>query len=372
MAKKVNLLPGSSTRKLVPKRNEKLIKMLSEKSFSPELNKIYLFQNHSILVLESGKGLFQVDFSNYDYAAGKALFLSPGQYFRLLAGQYQIRILEFSGEKVQDVYDSRFLFKHLISLGYIDVNHPKLFYEEPEVQHQNTYLLNRAITHWLALNPFNTSQKETHLLFDLKDIVDDRYREPVSMDWVAKKLAEKSYRIKLLTKEKLNRTVVKLTKDKLLLEAQRKVVFTAWTTKEIAYELGFSDPNYFNRFFKLHTRKTPYEFRENYQVDERDTFVRDLLSLIDAHYKEHHTMAFYAGQLHMSVKNLSKKLHQQLDRTVHQLIKEKILNEAKNMLQAQRAVNVIAFELGFKEPNHFSVFFKRNTGQTPTAYQTNF
>jgi AraC family transcriptional activator of pobA len=44
-------------------------------------------------------------------------------------------------------------------------------------------------------------------------------------------------------------------------EAQRDLVYTATTVKQLATALGFEDEAYFSRFFKKQTGRTPTEFR---------------------------------------------------------------------------------------------------------------
>lgn len=51
-------------------------------------------------------------------------------------------------------------------------------------------------------------------------------------------------------------------KRRMLLEAKRLLFNSSRSIKEIAYELGFEDPSYFNRFFRKNTNHTPKEFRE--------------------------------------------------------------------------------------------------------------
>jgi len=49
---------------------------------------------------------------------------------------------------------------------------------------------------------------------------------------------------------------------RLLLEAERDLVYTFIGVKEIALSLGFSDAAYFSRFFSKQERCTPIQFRE--------------------------------------------------------------------------------------------------------------
>lgn len=54
--------------------------------------------------------------------------------------------------------------------------------------------------------------------------------------------------------------------DRLLLEAKRLLMYTDKTTKEIAYELGFSDIPNFSRFFKKSTQLSPSNYRSEHQL----------------------------------------------------------------------------------------------------------
>jgi AraC family transcriptional activator of pobA len=46
-------------------------------------------------------------------------------------------------------------------------------------------------------------------------------------------------------------------------EAQRELVYTTSSTKQLAAQLGFSDEAYFSRFFRKHTGLSPRVFRGN-------------------------------------------------------------------------------------------------------------
>lgn len=53
-------------------------------------------------------------------------------------------------------------------------------------------------------------------------------------------------------------------KNRIILEAKRLLVHTSLTAKEIAYELGYSDPAYFSRLFQTKTGESPSSFRANF------------------------------------------------------------------------------------------------------------
>ena len=48
--------------------------------------------------------------------------------------------------------------------------------------------------------------------------------------------------------------------NRLIQEAQRKLQYSSLSVKELAYELGFDDPNYFSRLFKKRTGKSVSAF----------------------------------------------------------------------------------------------------------------
>ncbi|MCW2263481.1 MULTISPECIES: helix-turn-helix domain-containing protein [Sphingobacterium] len=53
-----------------------------------------------------------------------------------------------------------------------------------------------------------------------------------------------------------------IIKNRIILQAKRLLVNTDMTVKEIAAQLGYDDQSYFIRFFKIHTGKSPVEFKK--------------------------------------------------------------------------------------------------------------
>jgi len=56
---------------------------------------------------------------------------------------------------------------------------------------------------------------------------------------------------------------IKHIHERLVLEARRLLFHTHHSLKDIAFDLGFSDASYFNRFFKREMGVTPAEYRSN-------------------------------------------------------------------------------------------------------------
>lgn len=80
--------------------------------------------------------------------------------------------------------------------------------------------------------------------------------------------------------------------------------------------------------------------------------------------------ADFARQLNIHVNHLNKALKETTGRSTSQLISHRLLQEARLLLKSTDwSVNEIAWCLGFREPNHFSSFFKTGAGVTPRQFR---
>lgn len=338
--------------------------------FTPQLNRLYVYERHCLLFIKSGSGIFEVDFKQYDFDGNKMIFLSPRQYFRLLSGAFSIVQYEFTDECIADARKSRFLFRHLISLGHINLDGKKPFYLEhltpPSLGEKDSNLLHHAIEDWILLNPFKATQEEVDLLFDVEEIVDKNFTEPFVLTDVSSQLKEKPWRVQNVIREKLHITVAAMAHKKKLLEAERKIAFTDLSVKEVAYDLGFRNSDYFFKFFKKHSNQTPSSFKELFNFSTNDSFIKDISELIEGNFRKPFKLAFYAGELAMSEKTLSRKLHEKLGASLIDLLHKRKLKEARLLIGSGISVADAAFELGFKETSHFSLFYKKYTGASPS------
>ena len=78
----------------------------------------------------------------------------------------------------------------------------------------------------------------------------------------------------------------------------------------------------------------------------------------------------YADRLAVHVNHLNKVLKEITGSTTTELIKNRVLQEAKFLLkQTEWSVADIAYSLGFDDPAHFSNYFKRKTSMAPLAFR---
>jgi len=92
--------------------------------------------------------------------------------------------------------------------------------------------------------------------------------------------------------------------------------------------------------------------------------------LIDQFFKEERFVAFYAAKLNISANYLNILCKKNLNVSATQLIQQRVLLEAKRMLQStDLSIKEIAFQLGFVDHAYFSKFFKSQTEITPTEFR---
>lgn len=78
----------------------------------------------------------------------------------------------------------------------------------------------------------------------------------------------------------------------------------------------------------------------------------------------------FANQLNIHVNHLNRAIKETTQKTTTQLIAERILQEAKIMLNHSKwNISEIAYALGFTEVTHFNNFFKKHVEISPVKYR---
>jgi len=90
--------------------------------------------------------------------------------------------------------------------------------------------------------------------------VENSFKEQPSITSIASKLSISDDKLCKLVKHYAAHTPKEYLIHRLILEAKRSLFYDKISTKELAYELGFSDPDYFSRLFKKSTGKSNSEF----------------------------------------------------------------------------------------------------------------
>lgn len=98
--------------------------------------------------------------------------------------------------------------------------------------------------------------------------------------------------------------------------------------------------------------------------------LQNLKNFIEQNFKTKHSASDYADLLNISSKALAKITKNHFNKTLTNLIAERIIIEAKRELYlTNKPVKEIAYELGYDDEHYFSRFFKTNAEVSPQMYR---
>jgi AraC family transcriptional activator of pobA len=82
------------------------------------------------------------------------------------------------------------------------------------------------------------------------------------------------------------------------------------------------------------------------------------------------SVAFCAAQLHLSANYFGDLIKKESGKTAQDYIQNKIIDVAKERIfNINKSISEIAYDLGFKYPQHFTRLFKQKTGVSPIEYR---
>ncbi len=166
-----------------------------------------------------------------------------------------------------------------------------------------------------------------------------------------------------------------------LSERERKIVLDCFS--KIQYELEHAIDNHSKKlivsnielFLNYCTRFYDRQFitRDNVQKGIMERFENLLNSYFQSDKPETiglASVAYCAGELNLSPNYFGDLVKKETGKTAQEYIQSKLIDEAKERIFDQnKSVSQIAYELGFKYPQHFTRLFKQRVGQSPNEYR---
>jgi AraC-like DNA-binding protein len=125
---------------------------------------------------------------------------------------------------------------------------------------------------WSDYNPIEDGNRNSQIVKSFKQLLESEYKkilgnEPINnklqVQYFAEKLSLHPNYLNSVIKSKTGRTVNDWISKRALSVAKSLLINTSYSSKEIAYKLGFSEPTHFSRFFKKQTQVSPNEFRKS-------------------------------------------------------------------------------------------------------------
>ncbi len=110
--------------------------------------------------------------------------------------------------------------------------------------------------------PDDPRSRKAGQIEQFRQLVNEQFRQQRSVDHYARQMGLTAGHLGRLCREALGQSPLDVVNARIVHEAERELVYSSLSIKQLAGELGFDDEAYFGRFFKKHTGRRPTEFRE--------------------------------------------------------------------------------------------------------------
>ena len=115
------------------------------------------------------------------------------------------------------------------------------------------------------------------------------------------------------------------------------------------------------------TREVPHQS----SLSKFDSLLRDYLTSEKPQKYGLPSVGYFADQLHLSSNYFGDLVKKETGKSAQEYIRAKMIDVAKEkVFDPNKSVSEIAYELGFKYPQHFSRLFKQQVGHSPKEFRS--
>ncbi|MCO4292396.1 AraC family transcriptional regulator [Solitalea sp. MAHUQ-68] len=255
----------------------------------PNLHRAHGHTFYHLVLFTKGSGFHTIDFERFKVEVGQIYFMVPGQVHGWqFEGEMDGFVVNFSEELFHSfLRDERYLGRFNFWRGITGENILTLTATELKEAGE---MLSALVTETSAVKPFskdkvrllllslfilvarsenypteaNESVKPNlQLLYKFRDLVNEKFKSLKLPKDYAEQLHVSANHLNAVCTELLGKSAGEVIRERILLEAKRKLVNLDESISTIAYSLGFSDNSYFTKFFKKYTGMTPEEFKKS-------------------------------------------------------------------------------------------------------------
>ncbi len=244
-----------------------------KKLLKPHRTAYYFF-----VFVDNGSSTHKVDLETLSISSGQLLYILPNQihtpqakkddleYFKLsfdhnclalLPRQFPFLINPLNTQTItfDNVAKQRVnkLFEILNQLLQSDNNHKDT---EIILAHLNSLLTEFNNAYFRNIGKYNILNPKLSKYIEFKTAIETHLTEQHSINTIADNLSISTNNLYNIVKEFSGVSPKEFITNRLMLEAQRKLHYSKPSIKELAYDLGFNDPDYFSRLFKKSTGKS--------------------------------------------------------------------------------------------------------------------
>jgi AraC-like DNA-binding protein len=239
-----------------------------------------------LLVIKSGTGAHQIDFTEYPVSSGSFFFIRPGQTHQLSLDRgttgylmaFEPGFYSPGEEQKKQVFRkvSRNNYYNLnagalgklvplMEYNFREYSQKQAGYKEIIKANLEIFFIEAARLVQISDNRLNSLPYAQERLEQLSELLETHICVNKQVADYADMLHITPYQLNSITKSTLGKTCSQLIDEQIILEAKRSLLATTKQINEIAFHLCYEDPSYFIRFFKKHTGFTPETFRKNFK-----------------------------------------------------------------------------------------------------------
>jgi len=101
--------------------------------------------------------------------------------------------------------------------------------------------------------------------------------------------------------------------------------------------------------------------------------IKRFVDMLDEYFSKEHSVKFYAERLAMHPNHLNALMKKHTGLSAKESIQNRILLEIKHLLHSTKlSIKQISDQMGFRDPNYFTTFFKRAEKLSPGNYRSSF
>ncbi|PZP42527.1 MAG: hypothetical protein DI598_16835 [Pseudopedobacter saltans] len=127
-----------------------------------------------------------------------------------------------------------------------------------------------------------------------------------------------------------------------------------------------------NLLLFLQRRHSENLIKNTFEQSNARSIVLAFSKLIDEHYRNQASIAFYIKELSTTSSSLNNSCKKILGIPPKEVMQRKVVTEAKRLLMNHdNSIQEIGYYLGFSDPSNFNKFFQKRTGITPRQFRQN-
>jgi AraC family transcriptional regulator, transcriptional activator of pobA len=259
---------------------------------SPKLRADYF----SFILTKDGSGTYYLDDNKFPYSSQTFYFTNPGHLksYELKEAKEALIITlteKFLRENVHlEIFSEfPFLLAEIVppkKLSEKEFQEFEILYEQiaNEFEKNSTYknkilgnlftvlLLKIKEKFWVNYNPIEEGTRNSQIVKSFKQLLESEFKKVMDNEQIFRKLQAQFLAEQLnlhpnylnsVIKSKTGKTVNDWISHQTIIVAKVFLLSTSYSSKEIAYKLGFSEPTHFSRFFKKNTLLSPGAFQKS-------------------------------------------------------------------------------------------------------------